>query len=103
MAGTDQRSGEHFVEHPDEVKIEKDDGGVMTFCWMQDERVCTGGCEAFDPQYADDETGRFTSCRILNLGIATASAISHYMRLVQSREASEAPIPGVNIKAPEVS
>jgi hypothetical protein len=103
MAGTDQRAGDMFVEHPNEVKVEEDDGRTHTFCWLNHESVCTGGCQAFDPQYADDETGRFTSCRLINLGIATASAFTHYMRLMQSREAVEAPIPGTDLKPPEAT
>lgn len=100
MAGTDQYPGETFIEHPDEVKIEKDDGATITFCWLVEDRVCTGGCQAFDPMYADDETGRFTSCRLINLGIASASALASYMRLKQAREVSDAP--GVNIPPTEV-
>lgn len=100
MAGTDQRSGDMFVEHPDEVKIERDDGSTHTFCWIEHERVCTGGCEAYDPNYADDETARFTSCRVINLGIAAASAFSHLVRKMP--EQKKDPIPGTTFTPPEV-
>ena len=99
MAGTDQTPGDPFIEHPNEVKVEKDDGAVMTFCWRDHDRVCTGGCEAFDPMYADDDTGRWTSCRMLNLGIALGAAATHFLR---SNTPSRESVPGVNIKAPEV-
>lgn len=99
MSGTDQRAGDRFVEHPDEVKIEKDDGATYTFCWLDDERVCTGGCQAFDPMYADDESGRFTSCRLINLGIALGSVATTFLNRSAPKKA---PIPGVNIRPPEV-
>lgn len=100
MAGTDQRAGDRFVEHPDEVKVERDDGASITFCWLDHDRVCTGGCQAFDPRYADDETGAFTACRFINLGIAAASAFSHYVRKLP--EPTRPPIPGTQFDPPGV-
>lgn len=104
MAGTDQRSGDHFVEHPNEVKIEQDDGRTYTFCWLEHERACTGGCQAFDPKYADDETARYTSCRILNLGIVCASAVSHFVSKYDPHKSDHSiDIPGINLKPPEAT
>lgn len=98
MAGINQKSGEAYVESPDELRIEKDDGSVITFCWKEQERICTGGCQAFDPQYADDETGRFTSCRLINIQIAAASAFSNIARIFSAGSK----IPGQDIKPPGV-
>lgn len=105
MAGTDQRPGDMFIEHPDEVKIERDDGAVATFCWLDHDRICTGGCQAFDPDYASDETGRFTNCRLINISIAASSAFSHFVREMTkpSKPLSRIQdVPGVSINPPEV-
>lgn len=99
MAGTDQMAGDSFVEHPDEIKIEKDDGSSITFCWRDHDRVCTGGCQAFDPMYADDETAVFTSCRILNLGIAFGAMVTDFLK---QRQAPKGPIPGTDVTPPGV-
>ena len=95
-----RKSGNTHVEFPDAVKVEND-GSVLTFCWRDDERVCTGGCEAFDPQYANDETAAFTACRILNLGIAVGAALSRFLH--SNTLSKSASVPRMNIKPPEVS
>lgn len=97
MGKVRQRPGDPFIEKPDEVRIEND-GSTETTCWKDGSRICTGDCEAFDPQYATDETGRFTACRIINMGLVAASALSNLARFASSKPGS---IPGQDVKPME--
>lgn len=98
MAGGQNLSGNNFLEIPSGVR-DDEEGSVLTFCWMDHERGCTGGCEAFDPLHADDETGTWTSCRLINIMHAVGGALSGFLR---SQTPSKPSIPGQDIPPPGV-
>lgn len=91
------RPGSQHIEIPDTVRDE-DDGSVLTFCWLDHNRGCSGGCEAFDAAHAGDETGTWSSCRFVNLYHAIGSAVVRYL----GRWSPEQKVPGQDIPPPGV-
>lgn len=103
MARCNSKVGDRYVEMPDEVKI-GDDGSVMTSCWLDSSTICGGSCQAYDPMYASDETGKYTSCRIINTFLSIGSAITAFtLNFVKgTNDRTKGNIPGVNIEPPKV-
>lgn len=90
------RPGDSYVHLPDSVRDEGD-GSVFTFCWLDHNRHCSGGCEAFDTAHAGDETGTWTSCRLINLAHAVGHAVVSYVR---PKPLESSKIPGQDIPPP---
>lgn len=69
-----------------------------TYCWVNNERVCGGDCEAFDSAGAADMTGERTGCRLVNsLGLISRGALALGKWITEKRT-----VPGANVAPPRV-
>lgn len=80
-----QQPGDRYIEPP-EGRLEDED---TLYCWNDMERVCNGGCVAFDPHLKP------TRCLMINAGVTQAAALKNLFR-------SSKPIPGSDIPSPLV-
>ena len=79
-----------------------DPGGPdnKAYCFLDRQRVCNGDCVAFDPNGARDDSGRLTSCLLLNdvAGIRAAGiTIGGYFKAQAKKD-----IPNQNVAPPKL-
>jgi len=92
-----QKSGDMYIHPPDKIRV--DDSESFSFCWLHKTERCTGSCQAFDPNHSDDDTGKFTSCRLINIAISVGGLFSLFVKNFTSQQR----FPGQDVPPPKVN